>query len=88
MGELLQERKFKPNKKALKHEWQAFAYKVWSEYSGDKKELPNLVKHFRTYNTKHRNYLNSAYEFCKDYAGPVPKLKLFYWKFWQLYKNK
>jgi len=88
MAELLGERRFEPKKNALKHEWQAFAFKVWKEYSGDKKELPNLVRHFRIYNEKHRKYLNSAYEFCKDYEGNVPKLRLFYWKFWRLYKGK
>jgi len=90
VADLLRTRQGRVERKprALKYEWQAFAYKVWKEYSGNKKELPNLVRHVKMYNSKYRNYLNVAYDFCRDYGGPIPRLKLFYWKFWQLYKGK
>jgi hypothetical protein len=89
LGEVLAKREVVgKNPRALKHEWQAFAYKVWKEYSGIKRELPNVVRHFKKYNDKYRGYLDSAYSFCKDYEGPVPKMKLFYWKFWELYKGR
>lgn len=72
------------NPKGLKHEWMAFAYKVWKEYDNNKKNLPNIIKFFRTYNPTSRNLLDLSYNFCSDYTGQIPKIKLFFWKFWQL----
>lgn len=86
---ILKNKKFtkSPSQRHLAHEWQAFAYKTWRDYSGDPKELKNVMKLFSRYQATHRNFLDTAYNFCTDYMGPVPKLKLFYWKFWQLKKN-
>lgn len=72
----------------LKHEWQAFAYKIWMDYSGEKRELPNVIRLVKRHHETDRPMLDRAYNFCKDYTGNVPKLKLFYWKFWQLKKQK
>lgn len=88
LGDIFQATVKPKSERHLKNEWQAFAYKVWKEYSGNKKELPNIIRHFKIYEKKHRGYLDSAYNFCKDYQGNIPKLKLFYWKFWQLMKGK
>lgn len=87
ISEALRSRKFEAKPHALKHEWQAFAYKIWKDYSGDKKELPRVIKLVKMYNEGYRSLLDGAYNFCKDYQGPVPKIKLFYWKFWQLKKS-
>lgn len=85
IASLLQHR-HTPNPKALKHEWQAFAYKIWADYSGDPKELPQVMKFVKMHNDRNRAQLNDAYGFCKDYQGKIPKIKLFFWKFWQLKK--
>ena len=71
----------------MQHEWQAFAYKVWKDCSGDTKELGNVMRFFKIWNREYRYLLDHAYSFVKDYTGPIPKLKMFYWKFWQLKKN-
>lgn len=75
------------SKTALKHEWQAFAYKIWIDYSGDKKDLPKLMRFVKMHNEKYRRFIDDAYNFCTDYQGAIPKLTLFYWKFWQLKKK-
>ena len=72
----------------LKNEWMAFAFKVWKEYSNNPKELPNVIRFFKTYKDNYRPLLDSAYNFCIDYTGQIPKIKLFYWKFWDLYKKR
>jgi len=87
LSESLKQKKFEPKPHALKHEWQAFAYKIWKDYSNNKKDLPRVIQLVKRYNENYRGYLDSAYNFCKDYQGPVPKIKLFYWKFWQLKKQ-
>ncbi len=71
----------------LKNEWMAFAFKVWKEFSNNNKELPNLIRHFKIYHVNDRALLDRAYSYCKDYTGMIPKLKLFYWAFWQFKKN-
>ena len=78
----------KPQGRHMAHEWQAFAYKTWKDYSNDPKELPKLIRFFKLNVEAHRPYLDAAYNFCIDYTGPIPKLRLFYWKFWQLKKNR
>ena len=75
------------NKRMLKNEWQAFAFKVFKDLAGDKKELPRHIRHFRIYEPKCRGYLEKAYHFAIDYTGKIPKLTIFYWKFWRLYKK-
>ena len=72
----------------MQHEWQAFAYKVWKELDGDPKHLPNLIRFFKIWNVSARGNLEHAYSFIKDYTGRIPRYKMFYWKFWQLQKNK
>jgi len=71
------------NRPHLANEWQAFAYKIWIEYSGVKRELPNLMRFFKQHLTD-RPILDLAYNFCIDYTGNIPKLRLFYWEFWRL----
>jgi hypothetical protein len=88
LKDILKSKKFLPKKHGLKHEWQAFAYKTWKDYSGNPKELPNVIRHFKRYNETHRHILDAAYNFCVDYEGRVPKIKLFYWKFWEIYKRQ
>ena len=71
----------------IKNEWQAFAYKVHLTLDGEKKDLARTIRHFKTYEPKCRIYLERAYQFCIDYQGNIPKMTLFYWKFWRLYKK-
>ena len=71
----------------IQNEWMAFAFKTWKEYSNESKELPNVIRFFKTYKDKYRPLLDNAYNFCTDYTGNVPKIKLFYWKFWDQYKK-
>ncbi len=73
-----------PNKRALSYEWQAFAYKIWYDYSGKKNELPIVMKFVKQYQYLYRPLINTAYNFCIDYSCKVPKTKLLFWKFHQL----
>jgi hypothetical protein len=75
------------NKKMIKNEWQAFAFKVYKDLGGEKKELARHIRHFKIYEPKCRGYLEKAYQFAIDYQGKIPKLTMFYWKFWRLYKK-
>ena len=89
IGSILQKKTIEPPRKGMiQHEWQAFAYKVWKEYDGDPGTLKNVMRFFKTWNMSSRSLLDHAYSFCKDYTGKIPKIKMFYWKFWQLKKNK
>ena len=88
LSTILLKRKTPKKNRHLKHEWMAFAYKTWKDYSGNKKELPNTIRFFKKYQATYRAYLDIAYSFCTDYEGNIPKLKLFYWKFWELMKEK
>ena len=71
----------------IQNEWMAFAFKTWKEYSNEPKELKNVIRFFKMYKDNYRPLLDNAYSFCSDYTGTVPKIKLFYWKFWDLYKK-
>lgn len=83
---LLETRGKEQKPRHLIHEWQAFAYKVWKDYCGLPKELPNMIRFHKQHQSK-RNLLNDAYNFCVDYQGKVPRYKLFYWHFWKKYKG-
>lgn len=74
-------------KNHLKHEWQAFAYKIWHDLGGEDKELPNLMRLVKLQNTKYRNLLDRAYSYSIDYAGAIPRLMIFYWSFWKFKKH-
>lgn len=85
--DILKDRK-PPNKKAIKHEWQAFAYKIWFDLGKDKKHLARVMVLVKKHNKKNRRQLEDAYRFCVDYNGRVPKIMLFYWKYWKLYNAR
>lgn len=80
-------RKREVKKGIIKNEWQAFAYKVHITLGGEKKDLARTIRHFKTYEPKCRMFLERAYQFSVDYQGGIPKMTLFYWKFWRLYKK-
>ena len=71
----------------IQNEWAAFAFKVWKEYSNDSKELKNVMRLFKTQWATGRGSLDAAYSYCKDYTGNIPRIKMFYWAFWQYKKN-
>lgn len=71
-----------PTKSGISSEWQDYAYQLWQELSNNRRDLPNLFR-FVKMNFNRRSSLDSARSFCSDYCGSVPKLKLFYWKFYQ-----
>lgn len=71
----------------LKHEWQAFAFKVFKDLHGKPEELPQFISLFKRYNLTDRRHLEHAYSFLRDYEGYVPKIKMFYWAFWQFKRN-
>lgn len=73
-------------KPVLKHEWQAFCFKVFKELHGRPNELPQFMSLFKRYYESDYKHLNRAYSYMKDYSGYVPKVKMFYWSFWQFKK--
>lgn len=87
IGDLLKIERKPVNKKMIKNEWQAFAFKVYKDLGGQQKELARHIRHFKLYEPKCRGYLEKAYQFAIDYTGNIPKLTMFYWKFWRLYKK-
>lgn len=69
-------------------EWQALAMKVAQGLGCNQQELNDLMTHFKRNHKVHLRFLETAYNFTIDYEGRVPKIKLFYWKFFDLIKNK
>ena len=87
LANILQNKDFKPQTKILL-KWQERAYQVWKTLHLNKKELGSLFRFFKYHHEQDLGKIEQAYSFTADYEGCVPKLKLFYWKFYQLKKAK
>ena len=81
IANILQTKEFKPTKLL---QWQDRAYQIWKAFNLTRKELPNLFRFFKYHYEQDLGKIEQAYSFAFDYEGNVPKLKLFYSKFYSL----